>query len=90
MDRATLLTVQLPTSAPVPNPASGSSTWRMGVFVGGPADGEQGPTRGDRVTVVRDGIVHRYARLSYESDDGQTIRAWIYAGVVSQSAVLAL
>ncbi len=87
MDRATSLTVLLPTSAPAPLPPSGASTWRMGVFVGGPADGEQGPTRGDRVTVVRDGTVHRYARLSYEAEDGQSIRAWIYAGVV---ALLAL
>ncbi len=54
--------------------------WRPGLFVGGPADGEQGPLDGDRVTLVRRGRVHRYSVMTYEGVDGRTIKTWIYAG----------
>lgn len=63
-----------------PRPAPAEPEWRAGMFVGGPAHGEQGPTDGDRVTVIRDGVLYRYALLAYRAVDGSSLRAWIYAG----------
>lgn len=61
-------------------PTLPESPWSPGLLVGGPADGEQGPLDGDRVTLVRGGVVHRYAVLQYRGPTGRSLRAWIYAG----------
>lgn len=63
-----------------------AGTLRPGQFVGGPADGETGPTKGDRLTVVRDGVVHRYSPLRFEVGEG-TQQAWIYTGSVEAAAL---
>lgn len=69
-------------SVDAPADSSAQDQWKPGLFVGGPADGEQGPLDGDRVTLVRRGQVHRYSVLHYESPEGEAMRAWIYFGRV--------